>query len=189
VIDSRGRRIDRVERPCTAGGVTQSLLEGCSAVCHGTAMYRRASVLSAGSYDPAAELAEDYDLWIRLLDVGRLENLAAELTRVRYHERSVSELHQRGQLECTRRIRDRARSRRGLPAIAAPPAAFRPLRDRESRQQFLVGICRSAWRLGERRTALAYALRAVSTRPFSPWLVRLVGHELRRRFSRAMGAA
>jgi GT2 family glycosyltransferase len=189
VIDASGRRIDLVRRPCHSEPILDALLAGVSAVCHATAMYRRRAVIAAGSYDASARLAEDYDLWLRLADTGRLENLPETVLRVRQHEHSESERHHALQLEQARRICAQARRRRGLAELETPLRPWRPLADPLSRQQHLVGVCRSAWRLGERRTAIAYALRAVATHPFSPWLLRYLGHQLRSRLLRRRAAA
>jgi glycosyltransferase involved in cell wall biosynthesis len=189
VIDAKGRRIDVVRPPAPSERILAALLEGASVLCHAAATYRRASVIAAGGYDAAACLAEDYDLWLRLAEQARLENLEEVALRVRYHATSQSERFQAEQIEQTGRICARARRRRGLPELAAPPQAWRPLPDRTSRQQFLIGVCRSAWRLGERRTAIAYALEGAAIHPFSPWLLRFLGHEIRRRMQRRGAAA
>lgn len=42
-----------------------SLLFGCC-VAHPSVMLRRSAVMDVGGYDPSAEPAEDYDLWLRL---------------------------------------------------------------------------------------------------------------------------
>ena len=189
VIDTRGRQIDAVRRPCDFEPILAALLAGDSAVCHATAMYRRGAVIAVGSYNDSARLAEDYDLWLRLAEAGRLENLPEAVLRVRLHEHSESERHHAHQLEQTRRICAQARRRRGLGEVETPIRPWRPLTDPVSRQQHLLGVSRSAWRLGERRTAIGYAMRALATRPFSPWLLRYMGHELRRRvFSRGARA-
>jgi glycosyltransferase involved in cell wall biosynthesis len=184
VIDDRGRRIDAIHRPCDFDSILESLLSGISAVCHATATYRRSAVISAGRYDASSQLAEDYHLWLRLAEKGRLGNLPEEVLRVRLHERSESELHHALQLDQTRRICTEARLRRGLPPLETPLRPWRAMPGAASRQQHLLGVCRSAWRLGERRTAIAYALRAVAARPLSPWLLRTMGHELLRRLPR-----
>ena len=184
VIDARGRRIDVVQPLCDFEPILAALLAGVSALCHATAMYRRRAVIAAGSYDASARLAEDYDHWLRLAETGRLANLPEKVLRVRHHERSESERQHAHQLEQTRRICAQARRRRGLGELETPLRPWRPLAGPLARQQYLLGVCRSAWRLGERRTAIAYAVRAVATQPFSPWLLRFMGHELRRRLLR-----
>ena len=56
-------------------------------------MYRRASVIAAGGYDDSARLAEDYDLWLRLAEQGRLANLEEVALRVRYHATLAERAH------------------------------------------------------------------------------------------------
>jgi hypothetical protein len=180
VIDAKGRRIDVVCPPAQPEGILASLLEGASVLCHAAALYRRASVLDVGGYDASARLAEDYDLWLRLAERGRLANLEEVGLRVRRHAASQSAQGEAEQREQTRRICARARRRRGLPEIAPAPQPAPPS-ERTSRQQYLIGASRSAWRLGERRTALAYALEGAAVHPLSPWLFRFLGHQLRRR--------
>jgi hypothetical protein len=184
VIDARGRRIDLVRPPEVPEQVLAAALEGRSPICHPAALYRRDRVVAAGGYDPAVPVAQDYDLWLRLMDTGRLANLSEVVLRLRYHTNSVSEREQAKQIAFAARLCEAARRRRG---ISGPPPALRPWRpfpDRLSRQQFALAWCRSAWRLGERRTALAYAVRAVLLQPFSAQLLRLIGHELRARVFR-----
>jgi glycosyltransferase involved in cell wall biosynthesis len=189
VIDSKGRRIDVVHRPCHSEPILEALLAGVSAVCHATAMYRRRAVIAVGCYDDSARLAEDYDLWLRLAEAGRLENLPEPVLRVRHHDRSESGRQHAIQLEQTRRICAQARQRRGLGEMNASLRPWRPFADPVSRQQHLLGVSRSAWQLGERRTAIVYAVRAVATHPFSSWLLRFMGHELRRHLLRRRPAA
>lgn len=189
VIDASGRRIDAVQPVRDSQAIEAALLAGVSAICHPTAMYRRSRVIEAGAYASTAELAEDYDLWLRLAERGRLANLAEPILRLRHHECSASERRQALQLAQTRRIRAEARQRRGLAPLDTPLVPWRPLDDATSRQQYRLGVCRSAWRLGEKRTALAYAWSALAARPFSPWLLRWLGHELLRRFPRRGAAA
>ena len=117
------------------------------------------------------------------MDVGRLANLSEVVLRLRYHARSVSAREQATQLAYARRICEAARRRRGLSGPPPLLRPWRPLPDRLSRQRFALAWCRSAWRLGERRTALAYAVRAALLQPFSAQLLRLIGHELRGRLA------
>jgi glycosyltransferase involved in cell wall biosynthesis len=188
VIDAKGRRIDLVRPPEAPEQILAAALEGRSPICHPAALYRRAQVLAVGGYDVAAPVAQDYDLWLRLMDVGRLANLADVVLRLRYHARSVSEREQAKQMAYTSRICEAARRRRGLSGPPPPLRPWRPLPDRLSRQAFALAWCRSAWRLGERRTALAYAVRAALLQPFSAQLLRLIGHELRLRVFRRRGS-
>lgn len=60
------------------------LLWGCP-FSHPSVMLRRDAVLRAGGYRSYFEKAEDYDLWLRLLDQGRLENIRNVLLYYRIH--------------------------------------------------------------------------------------------------------
>jgi GT2 family glycosyltransferase len=179
VIDAKGRRIDLVRPPEAPEQILAAALEGRSPICHPAALYRRERVIGVGGYDVEVPVAQDYDLWLRLMDVGRLANLSEIVLRLRYHEHSVSEREQAKQMAYARRICEAARRRRGLSDPPPPLRPWRPLPDRLSQQQFGLAVCRSAWRLGERRTAIAYAVRAALLHPFSAQLLRLIGHELR----------
>jgi glycosyltransferase involved in cell wall biosynthesis len=184
VIDARGRRIDLVRPPEAPEQILAAALEGRSPICHPAALYRRDRVIAVGGYDVAAPVAQDYDLWLRLMDVGRLANLSEVVLRLRYHAGSVSEREQAKQMAYASRLCEAARRRRGLSGPPPPLRPWRPLPDRLSQQEFALAWCRSAWRLGERRTALAYAVRAALLQPFSAQLLRLIGHELRCRVFR-----
>lgn len=50
-------------------------------IAHGTVMFRRDAVMDVGGYDPSAEPAEDYDLWLRLLSEGNLVGVPDVLYR------------------------------------------------------------------------------------------------------------
>lgn len=54
-----------VRHPTDPAFLAWSMLFGCS-LAHPSVMLRRDRVVEAGGYDPAAEPAEDYDLWLRM---------------------------------------------------------------------------------------------------------------------------
>jgi glycosyltransferase involved in cell wall biosynthesis len=188
VIDAKGRRITRVRPPCGSDEIEAAALEGRSPICHPAAMYRRRSVLAAGAYDVSVPVAQDYDLWLRLMDVGRLANLSEVVLQFRYHPGSLSESRQAEQMDCVRRLCVAARERRGLGGAPSLLRPWRPGRDRRSRQHFAIDWSRSAWRIGERRTALVYALRAALIQPFGQVLWRTLSDGLRRLGQRSRSA-
>jgi glycosyltransferase involved in cell wall biosynthesis len=58
---------------------------------HPTVMMRReVLLLNQLEYDPSAEAAEDYDLWVRILQVTRGANLKSELLDYRIHPQSIT---------------------------------------------------------------------------------------------------
>lgn len=178
VIDAKGRRISVVRPPCGSAEIEAAALEGRSPIIHSAALYRREQVLAVGGYDVRVPVAQDYDLWLRLMDVAQLANVPDVVLRVRYYTSSVSGSRQAEQTEHVLRLCAAARARRGLGGPMPVPRAWRPLSDWRSRQHFALSWSRSAWRLGERRTALAYALRAAAIHPFSAELLRTLRQEI-----------
>jgi glycosyltransferase involved in cell wall biosynthesis len=63
---------------------------GATAIIHPTAMLRRQAVEAVGRYRPAYGQAEDFDLWLRLAEVGRLANLPDVLLQYRRHPQGLS---------------------------------------------------------------------------------------------------
>ena len=69
--------------------VAAALTRACC-IAHPTVMARREVVLESGGYRGQYLHAEDYDLWLRLAERHRLDNLPQTLVRHRVHEGQVS---------------------------------------------------------------------------------------------------
>ncbi len=82
-FQSDSRKIESIRRmPCSAEGLSR-MARFRNPLNHMTVMFRKASVLDAGNYQPRPGF-EDYDLWARMLMRGRgLYNLEDVLVRVR----------------------------------------------------------------------------------------------------------
>lgn len=80
-----------VKVPENHADIKLELLKGCC-IGHPTVMMRK-SLLDELSviYDLIKEPAEDYDLWIRLLSIGKLHNLQEVLLNYRVHDTQVSQ--------------------------------------------------------------------------------------------------
>lgn len=72
-----------------------------------TVMMRSAALESVNGYDDAYPFAEDFDLWFRLGEIGRLENLPERLVRYVRHDDSVSIGSRPIQLEYELKVRQR----------------------------------------------------------------------------------
>jgi glycosyltransferase involved in cell wall biosynthesis len=81
-IDEAGRRTGTVVPPLEPAAVAHAL-ERVNAIAHPTVMMRRDAVLAAGGYREAYLRAEDYDLWLRLAERGKLANLPDPLIEYR----------------------------------------------------------------------------------------------------------
>jgi glycosyltransferase involved in cell wall biosynthesis len=103
---------------------------------HSTVMLRAGAVAAAGGYDATLEVAQDYDLWIRLAAHGRLASLPEVLVTRRLAAARVGAARDVRRPTAERRIRWRA-IRRGAwprwtvvcllrPALAEGLARWRP---------------------------------------------------------------
>jgi hypothetical protein len=70
--------------------VQRVALGGRIPICHPTALFRAEPVRRIGAYRPWAFPAEDLDLWLRLGEVGELDNLDQCVLKYRLHPCSIS---------------------------------------------------------------------------------------------------
>ena len=67
-----------------ASALRRSLVER-NAMCAPGALFLREAALEVGGFDPSLRIAQDYDLWMRLLECGGGRHLPERLVRVRWH--------------------------------------------------------------------------------------------------------
>jgi glycosyltransferase involved in cell wall biosynthesis len=115
---------------------------------HPSVMFRRSIVVELGGYDPqASPIFEDYDLWLRMLTRGDIDNLREPLISYRRHAGQQS----RGSTLSRRAMRTVSESRRraalqgGVPLMAVKAMEF-------------------AWLIGQIRHEVVVARRRGSTR-------------------------
>jgi glycosyltransferase involved in cell wall biosynthesis len=143
LIDELGRRRGSVV-PFEPPEVLQYLLHFSNAIGgHGVVMFRRDVVLSLGNYRVEFDFSQDYDLWSRLAERGRLLVLPITGMRYRMHDRRVSVTSGKRQ-----RLNSLSISRRNLTAFLG-----HELDDREFDSMTAV------WRQFDRRGAAASAHR------------------------------
>ena len=133
-------------------------------IIHPAAMMRRAQVLELGGYRVEFKHAEDLDLWLRLGEKYRLQNLGEVLISYRVHSDSVSHKHRREQSEAAWLAVDEARARRGLAPIKARPPLAAEVSPFDTRRMW------GWWALGAANlpTARKHALRLVFREPLEP---------------------
>ena len=89
-MDRVGNIIELAKQPLTPEAIARCLEQGCP-VAHPTVMMRRGAVLKVGGYRKAFPHAEDYDLWLRMSDLGyAIANLPRPLLNYRIHDANVS---------------------------------------------------------------------------------------------------
>ena len=120
---------------------------------HPTSMMRLDQVRRIGGFDEQWTYAQDYDLWLRLAESGRLSNLPGTILNYRLHLASVSSATRRMQYESVVRIAKAARLRRGLP----------PLTSSVDWESFQGWACATAWDTRERWYRMAIEAQEFST--------------------------
>ena len=66
------------------GSVRTLMLRG-PAIAHPTAMMRKSVLTAIGGYRTAFDVAEDYDMWLRMAEKADIANIPAVLTYYRLH--------------------------------------------------------------------------------------------------------
>jgi GT2 family glycosyltransferase len=89
-IDARGNPLLTVRYPSDHKAIQQALLDS-SVFWHPTVVFSKDAFLAAGGYRNIPD-AEDYDLWLRLAELGEVANLRQVLLHYRIHSQQVSVL-------------------------------------------------------------------------------------------------
>jgi hypothetical protein len=90
VIDGEGRATNTIRLPEEPDRICRHMRQLGCALAHPTVVMRRAAVIEAGGLRRAYLHAEDYDLWLRMIERHRFANVAEVLLSYRRHEASVS---------------------------------------------------------------------------------------------------
>lgn len=184
-IDEAGRFLRDGHPGMDHEAIQERALAGDCPLNHPSVMMRRVAVEAVGGYRAEFEPAEDLDLWLRLVEVGRLVNLPDVLMKYRQHVGSFSEQYQRLQLERSAAAVLEACRRRGIPPRDVAVSPWRPV-DRRSRMQTYVGYGYRGLERNDYWMVLHYGFQAVRQVPWRAggWL--LLARLLRRLLLRGM---
>jgi glycosyltransferase involved in cell wall biosynthesis len=114
IIDEQDRELHHPPPVLGNAHVQRSALEGRMPICHPAAMFRASAVQQVGGYQPHAYPSEDLDLWLRLGEVGKLDNVPQTVLRYRVHSSSVSVQQCELQVAKMREACEAAWKRRGI---------------------------------------------------------------------------
>lgn len=162
--------IGPIPRPCLPSEIAQTHLDGKSnAFFQSCTLTRRSSILKVGSYRLNYPAAEDYDLWLRLEQIGELANHTECHLYYRVHATSANatvgvEQRQQGFGCC-----NEARLSRGLDPLEPQlePEIPPPRKDDWNRRMFWINV---ALKAGNPWTAYRLSLSALQVHPRSLWL-------------------
>lgn len=90
IIDSSGKILRKGHYPIGQASCRRHLLGRSSPLCHPAVLFRLQAVREVGGYRSAYADAEDYDLWLRLGQIGEIDNLPATLLQYRVHGGNVT---------------------------------------------------------------------------------------------------
>lgn len=187
-IDAQGRLL-HIETFNTDNMALQRILaEEGNHFCHSSVMMRTEAVRKVMGYRSiAGRYAQDYDLWLRLAEVGTVANLPEPLLRYRVHEGQLSFQKLVPQRRSAEIYKVLARQRR-LTGREDYQAAFKEVdtRKRVLRHAVvgdLLRLCDLFARMGRTDRVFFMHMRAFLIAPFSPLIISLMRNCIRRRIS------
>lgn len=163
-IDEDGLPINEWRVPESHEQIDAAHMNGESGmIINPTAMMRKHAVLQAGGYrDGFYNAAEDYDLFLRLGEIGQLANLPQVLLQYRLHVESLTWARAEQQRLMVRRALQDAWDRRKLPPPMPPP--FGELRA-PSEDELIWEWARFSFYARNFRTTRNQALKLLRRRP------------------------
>jgi glycosyltransferase involved in cell wall biosynthesis len=90
-IDEEGAPIERVDYPCSHDAIWADMQRG-GAMRFPATMMRRKAVIDVGGFREPFEMGQDFDLFLRLMEVGTLANLPEVVLQYRQHAHNISRL-------------------------------------------------------------------------------------------------
>ncbi|OUX50717.1 MAG: hypothetical protein CBE43_05560 [Rhodopirellula sp. TMED283] len=174
-MTATGKAIGPITHPLDSDEIDQRHLSGeANAFFQSCVLVRKSAVLRAGGYDERYPCAEDYSLWLRLAEIGKLANLPACHLCYRVHATSANWTLNIDQRTQGHAIQQEALKRRGLPRDGTVMDEIPPVKkDDWNRRLFWINI---ALRSGNPVSALQMLGPALKKHPVSLilWLAALV---------------
>lgn len=90
LIDENDNTFGKVQYPSQNSDMDDYIYNRGSPLAHPAVMMRTETVKSLGGYRDAYKHAEDYDLWLRMHKVGKIDNLQTTILKYREHTQKVS---------------------------------------------------------------------------------------------------
>lgn len=112
-VDDEGVELGIQFYPEADAEITKLLQAGQSPAIHPAACMRTAAFKASSGYRPAFELAQDFDLWLRMAEHGRIANIPQVVLRYRTHtgQLSTRSLRTRAEATCAALASAHARAR------------------------------------------------------------------------------
>lgn len=182
LIDADGDPIGRCRMPLSHQGIEAVHFRGRgSQIAHPALMARSTALRSIGGYRESFEPAEDFDLLLRLGEIGELANLSADVLHYRVHVKQSSCTRRQEQRKNVRLALTEALHRRQLSDLPEPE----PWSDQVlSRAELHARWAQWALDAGYYRAARKHSLHSLVRKPYSLYAHRLLFHSLTLRWRR-----
>lgn len=89
-MDANGHAIKGHKYPTTHRELVRRLALMRAVPPHSSLLYRKDVVIKLSGYNPRYVPSEDYDLWLRLSEIGKLACIDQPLVKIRKHQRNIS---------------------------------------------------------------------------------------------------
>jgi glycosyltransferase involved in cell wall biosynthesis len=174
-IDEEGNALGDYPTPLSHEDIEKQHLRGQSSIHHPSVMFRTEAVRRLGGYRELVP-CEDFDLWLRLGEIGRLANRPENLITKRLFPGSIVATTLDRRRRVLEQIMSEAWQRRHLPGN--PPAPPEVISDRADllRQWGWMAL-----QGGHVKTSRRYALKALRAQPFRGETWRLIACSIRGR--------
>ena len=166
LIDCRGRILRNIHHPGDDATLQELALEGRCPITHSSLMMRRQAVVAVGGYREEMREAEDLDLLLRLGEHGHIQNIDKILVQYRKHDAAKSWVNLESIPQYFKIASDQACDRRGLERRYRLVPLSRPVESRRHRHDSSLTFGWWGFELGNRATALHYALQTIR---WVPW--------------------
>lgn len=174
-----GLLIGQVNCPIDHEELDAKHLQGSSGISHSAVMMRSDAVKRVGGYDiNYSDGASDYELWLRMAEIGKLANLPEIVLHYRISSTSMSALKSKQQAINAWQARKSARLRRGInPDVENSPPVHNPHSMHQKSLQTTLQFGWIAWASGRRAAWRHYAFRGLCEGPLkaAAWRLFLVG--------------
>ena len=128
-IDAEGKLIEPCSAKLGSEVIKRALYSGSSPLWHGSVVMRAEALRAVGAYRAVLDHAEDFDLWLRISELGEIENLPDFLYKQRLTATRATSAHfirherfGRWALDCARARRNHEPEPRPS-GLDAPPTA------------------------------------------------------------------
>lgn len=165
-MTANGRAIGPMHHPTDGEEIDRRHFAGeANAFFQSCVLVRKSAVEKAGGYNDKYPCAEDYDLWLRLAEVGQLANLSDVHLLYRVHATSANWTVNVDQRTQGHQILNEARARRGMPPLDEPLQQIPPVKkDDWNRRLYWINI---ALKSGNPLSALSMSGPALRRHPMS----------------------